>query len=190
MNNTICLESPAVESSPESLDEKRLRRNAKNLAYSHSPKGRATRLAYCRRPDVKAKRNARVREWRKTQAGQEWMKRWNSDPAVKDAKACHEKTTRAKQVQRAFRERVRAGVLEAYGGEFPRCACCGTEKTEFLAVDHINGGGNKHRKEINANLYVWLRNNNYPKGFRLLCHNCNFSISAYGYCPHHGVGEP
>lgn len=115
------------------------------------------------------------------------MKRWNSDPVVKDKKSSSGKTTRAKKAQAEFRARVRAGVLEAYGGEFPRCACCGEERTEFLAVDHINGGGVKHLKEINGNLYLWLRKNNYPRGFRLLCHNCNFSLGAYGHCPHNNL---
>ena len=186
LEQIISLESPPPIAA-ESLEEKAARKRARNLAYSRSAKGKATRRAYLNKPGVKEKRNARTREWRASPAGKEWMRRWNHDPVVKDAKARHEKTTRARQVQRAFMGRVRAGVLEAYGGESPKCACCGTEKTEFLVIDHINGGGNKHRKEINANLYLWLRNNNYPKGFRLLCHNCNFSLSAHGYCPHRGT---
>jgi hypothetical protein len=34
-------------------------------------------------------------------------------------------------------------------------------------------------------LYLWLKRNNYPTGFRVLCHNCNLAIGFYGYCPHH-----
>lgn len=30
----------------------------------------------------------------------------------------------------------------------------------------------------------WCRRNGYPKGFRVLCHNCNMAIGFYGYCPH------
>jgi hypothetical protein len=30
----------------------------------------------------------------------------------------------------------------------------------------------------------WLRKNGFPKGFRVLCHNCNFAHGHYGYCPH------
>ena len=56
---------------------------------------------------------------------------------------------------------------------------------EFLAIDHINGGGNKHRKELkNDKLPGWLAKNNFPEGFRILCHNCNMALGFYGFCPH------
>jgi hypothetical protein len=29
-----------------------------------------------------------------------------------------------------------------------------------------------------------LRQNSYPTGYRVLCHNCNFALGHYGYCPH------
>lgn len=35
----------------------------------------------------------------------------------------------------------------------------------------------------------WLKKNDYPKGFQILCHNCNMSKGFYGYCPHVGVNE-
>jgi len=80
-----------------------------------------------------------------------------------------------------YRRKLRADALAAYGG---KCACCGEATTEFLAIDHINGGGRKHRKAIHAPMELWLRNQGYPEEFRLLCHNCNFSAGFYGYCPH------
>lgn len=45
------------------------------------------------------------------------------------------------------RQRARWFVIHAYGGA---CACCGESREPFLAIDHIAGGGNKHRKEIRA----------------------------------------
>jgi len=84
--------------------------------------------------------------------------------------------------QRNFNRRVKILVLEKYGRI---CACCKEERYEFLAIDHINGGGIKHRKEINKKtLYGWLKANNFPKGFRVLCHNCNSALGYFGYCPH------
>jgi len=83
--------------------------------------------------------------------------------------------------QRTRQRQIRLEVLAHYGG---KCACCGISEFEFLAIDHINGGGNIHRKEIKDTLTMWLYRNDYPKGFRVLCHNCNFSLGAYGYCPH------
>jgi hypothetical protein len=52
----------------------------------------------------------------------------------------------------------------------------------------IGGGGNKHRKSIkNRNFYLWLKQNDYPSGYRVLCMNCNFAEGKFGYCPHQQV---
>lgn len=75
-------------------------------------------------------------------------------------------------------------VLSHYSNGTPKCACCGETKLEFLSLDHINGGGKKHIQSIGYNLSAWLRKNNYPEGYRVLCHNCNFALGHYSYCPH------
>jgi hypothetical protein len=77
---------------------------------------------------------------------------------------------------------VKAEVIEHYGG---KCACCGVVDLVFLAIDHVNGGGNAHRKEVGAGyrMYRWLKVNGYPDGYRVLCHNCNFA-EHNGGCPH------
>jgi hypothetical protein len=33
-----------------------------------------------------------------------------------------------------------------------------------------------------------LIRNDFPKGYRLLCHNCNFAFGSKGSCPHLSVG--
>lgn len=77
-------------------------------------------------------------------------------------------------------------ALRAYGGETPACVCCGEKELIFLALDHINGGGHQQRKETGGGgFYTWLRRHNYPEGFRVLCHNCNFGRQINGgTCPH------
>jgi predicted restriction endonuclease len=83
---------------------------------------------------------------------------------------------------KAYTFLIRKKVLNHYGH---RCACCGERRYEFLSIDHINGGGNKHRKEIgNGKIYLWLIKNSYPEGFQVLCCNCNQAKGHYGYCPH------
>lgn len=79
------------------------------------------------------------------------------------------------------RQADREAAIRHYGGE---CACCGEETIEFLEIDHIQGGGKKHRRSIGGNIWAWMRRNGYPDGFRVLCSNCNFSIGRFGYCPH------
>lgn len=91
------------------------------------------------------------------------------------------------KAQRArTRARLRADVLGAYGG---KCQCCGESEVKFLSIDHINGGGAKHRRALKIRtperFYCWLRMNGYPKDqFQILCHNCNLAKGFYGKCPH------
>lgn len=84
------------------------------------------------------------------------------------------------------RRDLRLAALQAYGGPEPACNCCGETIPQFLALDHINGGGHKQRKELGGGGYwTWLRRNGYPPGFQILCHNCNFGRQINGgVCPH------
>jgi hypothetical protein len=94
---------------------------------------------------------------------------------------------RPKKLANGRRDRaaLRLEVLSHYGvNGVPECQCCGERILEFLGIDHIEGGGSKHKKEIKITLYRWLKKHNFPEGFRDLCHNCNQALGAYGYCPH------
>lgn len=83
------------------------------------------------------------------------------------------------------RRRRRDAVLKVYGGY---CQCCGETQYEFLAIDHIEGGGMNHRRALRSqNIYPWLIKNNYPEGFQVLCHNCNLAKGFYGACPHQAM---
>jgi hypothetical protein len=76
--------------------------------------------------------------------------------------------------------RLRQQVLSAYGG--PVCVGCGETCDPVLEIDHINQDGAEHRKQIGSSaLYRWLKQNNFPDGFRVLCRNCN--IRAYKRIP-------
>lgn len=75
-------------------------------------------------------------------------------------------------------------VLEHYGG---KCACCGEDEWKFLTIDHINNDGAAHRRVVKTYITGWLIKNNFPPGFQILCHNCNFTKEAYGGCPHQEV---
>ena len=90
------------------------------------------------------------------------------------------RATEAKHVQT-----LRRAAMDAYGGRF--CKCCGETIERFLTIDHMNGGGIQHRKELGGGqkLYPWLQRNNYPEGFQILCFNCNCGRYLNGgICPH------
>lgn len=90
----------------------------------------------------------------------------------------------------------RLAVLTHYSNGTPHCKCCGETEIDFLAMDHIDGGGKKHfaTKELSStcgrSIYRWLVKHSYPSGFRVLCHNCNFAYGAYGSCPHQRIKQP
>lgn len=79
----------------------------------------------------------------------------------------------------------RLKVLNHYSNGELKCTCCGEDTYEFLSIDHVNGGGNQHRKELGSKyIYSWLIQNDYPEGYQVLCHNCNMAKAFYGECPH------
>lgn len=89
-----------------------------------------------------------------------------------------------REKNRQSRIKRRLECLAAYGN---KCVCCDETTIEFLGIDHVNGGGNEHRRnqEIRNNgIYAWLKRRGYPAGFQVLCHNCNLAKGFYGQCPH------
>jgi hypothetical protein len=88
---------------------------------------------------------------------------------------------------REWRDRLIGDVFDAYGG--PVCKCCGETEFAFLSLDHIGGGGNRHRIALrkaskNPDVYNWVKKNKFPPGFQVLCMNCNWAIGKFGFCPH------
>src|SRR5882724_723797 len=80
------------------------------------------------------------------------------------------------ETQKRFRINRKIEIINYYGG---KCECCGEKELDFLAIDHKNGGGTKHRNKIGkggGSMYYWIKKQNFPVGFRVLCHNCNWGI--------------
>lgn len=92
--------------------------------------------------------------------------------------------------QRSERFKLKLAALSQYG---PTCMCCGEYDSRLLTIEHSNGDGAAHRREIFGNsrggsgLYRWLRDNGYPRdlGLAVLCGSCNQSSHQNGgICPH------
>lgn len=103
---------------------------------------------------------------------------------------CSECREIMKQKTKEYTLKLRNEVYAAYGG---KCACCGESNPLFLTIDHVNGGGIKHRKQLNSkgrnsvnrNFYLLVRNEGYPSDYQLLCFNCNMGRARNnGICPH------
>ena len=90
---------------------------------------------------------------------------------------------KARLASKKIREELKRQVVSGYGG---RCSCCGETSMAFLTIDHINGGGQKHRKlRYNSyGVYKEIIQRDFPDEFRVLCMNCNFAIRYGDKCPH------
>jgi len=89
-----------------------------------------------------------------------------------------------KQYMRQWHQDLRKEVLDHYGGI---CVCCGERELAFLSLDHKNGGGTKHRRELGLRgsaIWAWAKREGYPEMFQVMCHNCNQAKGYYGTCPH------
>lgn len=103
-------------------------------------------------------------------------------PLASNRSACERCLTLSKESARILRQKDRKAALNHYGC---RCVYCGETLEVFLTIDHINNDGNKHRRTIGTsktgvNIYAWLRKNNYPPEFQVLCVNCNHAKGRVG----------
>lgn len=95
--------------------------------------------------------------------------------------AC-QRTERA-AASRRYRAQIRQIVIAHYGGE---CTYCGENEPMFLTMDHVNGDGNNHRKEVKfPHICLWLyrergKTGQFPPEFQVLCWSCNSAKHIYG----------
>lgn len=106
----------------------------------------------------------------------EYDKKRQQTPEYKAQKRAYYKRVNKFRVQRRYEE-VKLEVLSHYSFGTPRCEYCGETDIRCLCIDHIDGGGSQHHREIGVGrggaFYLWLKRNNYPDGFQVLCANCN-----------------
>lgn len=85
-----------------------------------------------------------------------------------------------------YATRLRYDVLDHYGHQ---CVCCRISTSDrFLSLDHITGGGADHRRTLKmsggAQFHKWLRDNDYPTEYQVLCWSCNGAKRQRPACPH------
>jgi hypothetical protein len=99
----------------------------------------------------------------------------------------------AKERTKKTRDTLKLETLLNYSLTWPpQCAnpfrehpvCVPYTTIEALSIDHINGGGDRERRLLvgrrggGVNFYWKLKQRGYPKGYQILCMNCQF-IKSY-----------
>lgn len=70
---------------------------------------------------------------------------------------------------------LKVSVMSHYSEHgIPKCNMCGNRDTRVLTIDHKNGGGKKLRQKIVSRIMLFLKTNNYPEGYQVLCMNCQW----------------
>lgn len=151
----------------------------KKRRHEYYLRNREKKLMYAKEYSRKNKKQCRDYDKRYAKKNRERINAYYRTWYEKNKEAQHRR-------RRKYLTMLRFAALVYYSGDPPNCACCSEKRLEFLSIDHIGGGGAKHRRAMkSSSIYVWLKKYNYPKGFRVLCFNCNISIGIWGYCPHH-----
>ena len=166
-------ERRAVQKKYEQSEERKLKKKERNQRSEVKAK---TKL-YNERDDIKTKRKLHSL----TSEFKENRKKRDSTPEKKL------KITTKNDKQRLV-------ILQKYSkllsnSDIPCCNCCGLNSNiQFLAIDHIAGKEEMdsepelvklgyRSKFANSALKKWIVDNNFPKGFQILCHNCNLTKS-------------
>ncbi len=107
----------------------------------------------------------------------------NKNGLTSRCKKCHS------EMVKQCSKNLKAFMVNGYGG---KCNCCFEENIKFLTIDHVDGGGRSHRKELGRKrVYSIAIQNNFPEEYQILCYNCNIARSYHGHgiCPHKKIPE-
>uniref|UniRef100_A0A6H1ZII1 Uncharacterized protein n=1 Tax=viral metagenome TaxID=1070528 RepID=A0A6H1ZII1_9ZZZZ len=125
---------------------------------------------YVSKPETKEK----LREWyhKQMETNPKFVERQRE--RIKKYYYNHQDNMRDRNKRRSENRKIE--VLAYYGGGKVACVSCGFSDIRALSIDHVNGNGCEHRKEVGngIHLYNWLVKNNYPEGYQTFCMNCQF----------------
>jgi len=189
-------ENKAKQKEYDSRPENKAKQKKRDIKYRLNPENIAKRKERESTPENIAKRKER----RARPENKAKVKKYMNKPKVK-AKAQERKASPPyRKKAKEYRRGIRLEVLKYYSkhlsnSDIPCCNCCGLNShIGFLALDHIGG---KRQMDSDPELVVlgyssdknpdtllkWIIDNNFPKGFQILCHNCNVAKRDYGSCP-------
>jgi hypothetical protein len=125
------------------------------------------------------------------------------NPKFQNNIACQVCAAKKNKTLKKHQLKLKLDAFEAYGGVICSCLSCPERlnpKISFLTLNHIGGGGTKHRASLGGKriagggvgaagqeTYRWVKKNGYPPGFNVLCWNCQWGVHINkGVCPHKG----
>jgi hypothetical protein len=150
---------------------------------------------YSRRPEVIKRRQEKARARAATPEGRQLQKQNSAKYYAKHGarllaqqrervRTDREFAARKSQYVKDYLKRLKEQLFTALGN---KCACCGEANPQFLTIDHIHGGGTRHRRSLGSgrSMYLEIIREGIPRDkYRILCMNCNFSFGHWGFCPH------
>jgi len=143
----------------------------------------------CAKPVITGKRKCQEcldkQSARKRKRSAEWRSRVKERICPTCGKPCddgNKMCSRCRNSRNRSIKRFRKKVVDKYGG---KCSCCGESEYSVLQIHHVGGGGGRHRRSIGLEgggymFCLWLKKNNYPSGYEILCANCHTSRHRNG----------
>lgn len=142
------------------------RKNPKNLARKKekdtSPEAIVRRKAYRENPENKIRLKSYSKKPESREKRSKFLLRWKLEVFTHYSK-------------------------EVSNSDVPVCACCKYDDIRFLSLDHIHTRKNVSQKEKRLGgrmLWKYVKDSGFPKGYQILCHNCNIAKGSRKYCPH------
>lgn len=137
------------------------------------------------------------KHWKENFIEKYGLEKWKERERKIGAKSRMKHKKEAIERTKKWKKELAIEVLTHYSNGTMKCACKKCYYSdhdcpiEFLTLDHINNDGAEQRKQLfggrqgGARFYYWLKKNNFPEGFQVLCWNCNCGkIRNNGVCPH------
>lgn len=125
---------------------------------------------YRRLHPERVKEQERLRNQRRAEYRHQWQE--EHPDQVSASKQAYRERNQEKVREYSYSKRVRnrLEVLNALGG---KCIRCGIDDWRVLQIDHINGGGNKERKQVTSIDRYYKDMLLTPEKYQVLCANCH-----------------
>lgn len=100
-----------------------------------------------------------------------WKHREQQIAAVERSSKTERGRKRKRDNQNRYNRELRAALLDMIG---TRCVRCGFDDPRALQIDHVNGGGRRHRSQFKSTKkYYKAIMESGGTGYQTLCANCN-----------------